>query len=87
MCRGHSENGTWHDGGVKKCHSAFLEAYNFGDDQVAKPRCPNSRGHPFVSMKRACQTDVLFEQTLCYDDSAPGALSLAMLVALGQSAM
>ena len=34
MCRGHSENGTWHDQGVKKCHSAFLEAYTFGDDQV-----------------------------------------------------
>ena len=34
MCRGHSENGTWHDGGVKKCHNAFLEAYTFGDDQV-----------------------------------------------------
>jgi len=34
MCRGHSENGSWHDGGVKKCHSAFLEAYTFGDDQV-----------------------------------------------------
>ena len=34
MCRGHSENGTWHDAGVKKCHTAFLEAYTFGDDQV-----------------------------------------------------
>ena len=34
MCRGHSENGTWHDAGVRKCHSAFLEAYTFGDDQV-----------------------------------------------------
>ena len=34
MCRGHSENGTWHDAGVKKCHSAFLEAYTFSDDQV-----------------------------------------------------
>merc|ERR1719375_1847294 len=34
MCRGHSENGTWHDQGVKKCHNAFLEAYTFGDDQV-----------------------------------------------------
>jgi len=34
MCRGHSENGSWHDHGVKKCHSAFLEAYTFADDQV-----------------------------------------------------
>jgi len=34
MCRGHSENGSWHDQGVKKCHSAFLEAYTFADDQV-----------------------------------------------------
>jgi len=34
MCRGHSENGSWHDSGVKKCHTAFLEAYTFGDDQV-----------------------------------------------------
>ena len=34
MCRGHSENGSWHDQGVKKCHNAFLEAYTFGDDQV-----------------------------------------------------
>ena len=34
MCRGHSENGSWHDQGVRKCHSAFLEAYTFGDDQV-----------------------------------------------------
>jgi len=34
MCRGHSENGSWHDQGVRKCHTAFLEAYTFGDDQV-----------------------------------------------------
>lgn len=34
MCRGHSENGSWHDGGVRKCHDAFLEAYTFGDNQV-----------------------------------------------------
>jgi hypothetical protein len=34
MCRGHSENGSWHAQGVQKCHSAFLEAYTFGDDQV-----------------------------------------------------
>ena len=34
MCRGHSENGTWHDQGVKKCHNAFLEAYTFSDDQA-----------------------------------------------------
>lgn len=34
MCRGHSENGSWHDGGVRKCHNAFLEAYTFGDNQV-----------------------------------------------------
>jgi len=34
MCRGHSENGSWHDSGVRRCHNAFLEAYTFGDDQV-----------------------------------------------------
>ena len=34
MCRGHSENGSWHDSGVRKCQTAFLEAYTFGDDQV-----------------------------------------------------
>mmetsp|Transcript_25146 Transcript_25146/g.81887 ORF Transcript_25146/g.81887 Transcript_25146/m.81887 type:complete len:839 (+) Transcript_25146:3-2519(+) len=34
MCRGHSENGSWHDGGVRKCQNAFIEAYTFGDDQV-----------------------------------------------------
>ena len=37
MCRGHSENGSWHDQGVRKCQSAFLEAYTFGDDQALHP--------------------------------------------------
>eukprot|EP00908_Phaeocystis_cordata_P004612 Transcript_1501.p1 GENE.Transcript_1501~~Transcript_1501.p1 ORF type:complete len:653 (+),score=175.84 Transcript_1501:949-2907(+) len=37
MCRGHSENGSWHDQGVRKCQSAFLEAYTFGDDQALNP--------------------------------------------------
>ena len=37
MCRGHSENGSWHDQGVRKCQSAFLEAYTFGDDQALAP--------------------------------------------------
>jgi len=46
MCRGHSENGTWHDAGVKKCHTAFLEAYTFGDDQVL-----NSIGLRHLSME------------------------------------
>ena len=46
MCRGHSENGTWHDAGVKKCHNAFLEAYTFGDDQVL-----NSIGLRHLSME------------------------------------
>jgi hypothetical protein len=36
MCRGHSENGSWHDGGVRKCHNAFLEAYTFGDNQASR---------------------------------------------------
>ena len=38
MCRGHSENGSWHDGGVRKCQNAFIEAYTFGDDQAQTPR-------------------------------------------------
>ena len=37
MCRGHSENGSWHDQGVRKCQQAFLEAYTFGDDQALHP--------------------------------------------------
>ena len=36
MCRGHSANGSWHDGGVRKCQNAFIEAYVFGDDQVLR---------------------------------------------------
>jgi len=37
MCRGHSENGSWHDQGVRKCQTAFLEAYTFADDQALNP--------------------------------------------------
>ena len=34
MCRGHSANGSWHEEGVSKCQSAFVEAYTYANDQV-----------------------------------------------------
>jgi len=63
MCRGHSENGSWHDGGVRKCHNAFIEAYTFGDDQVL-----NQIGLRHLSMEthlvRANQGSELYQRHL-----------------------